>query len=163
MIAIHRAPLALCMVLAGAVAWSQAGNAAAQTAFVDRMAMGPGACKAAMPAFESQLRKQPLGLANVGTTSAHVTCAPHQGLWTTTEGGIGIILANHGSTTRTLTCTAVAQVSNGSYVPRSIRIPAGEERELRLYSSAWASINASCVLPPQSAVVAVRANTMYGW
>lgn len=92
-----------------------------------------GNCQAALPAFETNLRKRPLGLVNEGDATLFVTCAFTSGGYyghnpqnaTSAE----IWIRNGATTARTISCTGVAGGGYGegapAYITRSRHFEAG--------------------------------------
>jgi len=81
-------------------------------------------CQAALPVFDSNIRKRPLAVQNEGAEGAFVTCA-----FTAQSSGLGpvtVVAANTGSSDATLTCTGVTGYNTGSneYASKTIVVPA---------------------------------------
>ncbi|MEO6251592.1 MAG: hypothetical protein ABIO59_13075 [Luteimonas sp.] len=94
-------------------------------------------CQGALPSFEGQLRKRPLGVINEGTSDAYVTCAFNtlrdqndSTLGNTIVNFYGGFFINGNSTDKTVNCTGVVGYENGTpdstliYVTKSVTVKA---------------------------------------
>lgn len=86
-------------------------------------------CQGALPNFEVGLRKRPLAVQNVGTTSMFVTCGFEFDAYESISGALLVdaYFTNTTDAPATVTCTAVAGYEGGvtENVNLSIEIPAG--------------------------------------
>lgn len=115
-----------------------------------------GNCQAALPAFEGQIRKRPLAVANEGTTGAFVTCA-----FTTSQLALGIKgyearMTNFGTVPQNISCTGVTgEENNATYFTKSMTVNPGQS-QLLSYSNILDNLGVlfnnrlsfSCNLPP---------------
>lgn len=91
-----------------------------------------GVCQAAMPAYEPLLYSRPLGLANIGASTAYVTCAV-QGSDPAGQRGaykVEVNVSNTHTAPQIVTCTMVVvyrkvgDVADSTvYMPRSLALP----------------------------------------
>jgi len=127
-----------------------------------------GNCQAALPAYEGQIRKRPLALANEGDAPAFVTCA-----LTTEEVSINLQsfrtgVRNLSNEPATVSCTAVVGEDDGNaaYVVKSIELA-----PLASGALTWnggdvggvflaKSVALSCTLPPLTALNRNRITTL---
>lgn len=80
-------------------------------------------CQAALPVFDTYLRKRPLAVVNEGSTTTYVTCSYPVG---STAYQISIVyayFANHSGITKDVNCTLVDGKDNGvvTYYPKTTR------------------------------------------
>lgn len=140
---------------------------ATQAATVQRSVIQSGvmACQASTPAFDANLRKKPIGVDNVGTTTAYVTCG-----FTGDSGGtpqstwIGVILRNTGAIALSISCTLVdagADLNTPKYVTRAAIVPGYRTGQDLSFSSSTDNGNTpfiapalSCALPPGAGIAA---------
>ncbi len=140
---------------------------AAQAATVQRSVIQSGvmACQAATPAFDASLRKKPIGVDNIGTGTAYVTCG-----FTGDSGGtpqstwVGVILRNSTPFVIGVTCTLVdagADLNSPKYLTRTSYLPAYRAGQDLSFSSATDNGNVafiapvlSCALPAGTGVAA---------
>lgn len=105
------------------------GQAAAVTSNRTQAQNGAGACQSALPVFDGNIRKRPLGIGNEGTFSAYVSCSlAAEDLYVSLNSSNGLLLSNRGTATATVDCTLVTGILNvniPSYFPKSVAIPAG--------------------------------------
>lgn len=137
-----------------------AGMVAVPAHAIDRpiitQAHGSGACQAALPNYEGQIRKRPLALQNEGGQLAFVSCSPVSLLGSPLHGiGHGLTLANLTAADITVTCPAVNGPPLGAtYMPKSVTVPAAAHAtlswlaadgvdELNMYGTSF-----SCAIPP---------------
>ena len=119
-----------------------------------------GNCNGALPSYEGELRKRPLGVQNEGTATAFVTCSLPGDFFASGNFLVAAAFTNQNSTPVTVNCTlvdgATAPFMVPAYYPQSITLPAngvdvfewtpaGEEPFTAL-------ANLSCNLPPGVAI-----------
>jgi hypothetical protein len=127
--------------------------------------LAAGACQAALPAFEGQVRKRPVAVQNEGWAPAFVTCALESTTYFETGGfatTIGIYLTNTGGATATVTCTLVdagSGYNNPVYQPKSANVSSGGNSTSILWTAAadnggagYAFPAISCNLPPGTGI-----------
>lgn len=124
--------------------------------YTDQVAMGSGVCKPATSSYKEQLRRQPLGIYNTGTTNAFVTCEARQIDWSGTNADVTVRLHNRSTQSQSITCTTA--YSGTMLVPRTATLGADGKRMLQLYSSYGDAVHFNCNLPPETGIVNVRAN-----
>lgn len=125
--------------------------------YTDQVAMGAGVCKPATAAYKAQLRRQPTGIYNTGSTNAFVTCEARQVDWSGTNADVLVRLHNRGAQSRAMTCTSVH--SSTYLLPRTVTVGASGKRTLQLYSAYGGdAVHFNCNLPPDTGVISVRAN-----
>lgn len=126
-----------------------------------------GVCQSALPRFDANFATRPSGIANIGTTSAFVTCSTTQNFLNSFSANaaseLHVLLTNPTAAPLTVNCTMVEGLliyTEGSADPRpaqfpkSFVIPAGETVE-GVWSAAednggtpfMASLNLTCGLP----------------
>jgi hypothetical protein len=115
--------------------------AQADTTSRTEVQLAAGACQAALPAYEGQIRKRPLALQNEGTASAFVTCALASPGYGNAEGFANLValaVINVGGAPATLNCTLVDArnlFNDPVYLPKSIAIPTGGNASLLQWTS----------------------------
>jgi hypothetical protein len=136
------------------------GLATAETVSRTQVQNGTGACQAALPNYEGNIRKRPLAISNEGTSPAFVSCSmKSDDYYAALNEYNGVQLSNRGSASANVNCTLVAggtaPVATANYYPKSIAVPAGESVVLPwdpAVDNADApfqnSLNWSCSLPP---------------
>jgi hypothetical protein len=146
--------------IALAAALTVAGTASADTVPRTQVQNGTGACQAALPSYEGNIRKRPLGLNNEGAAPAFVSCSMKADDFSDALNGYnGLQLSNRGAAAANVNCTLVAggtlPVATAAYFPKSFAIPAGSS-----IVAAWDpevdngdapfpnTLNWSCNLPP---------------
>lgn len=112
-------------------------------------------CQGALPAFETQIRKRPLGVNNEGTATAFVSCSTATGYNPSTITAAIVIVTNRNAGPIDIDCTLVNGGIAGavSYHPKTHSAPAGTPSVI-----AWTPAdvggalsmyqNFSCALPP---------------
>lgn len=138
-----------------------AGLAAASAAHaLDRpilaQANGSGACQAALPNYEGQIRKRPLALQNEGTLAAFVTCSPLSLMGNPLHtSGHGLTLVNMTNGELQVSCTGVnGPVFGATYMPKTVVVPANGTAALNWLEADGVSelnmhaISMSCSIPP---------------
>lgn len=123
------------------------------------------ACRAALPAYQEQLRFRPLSVQNEGNTGVFVTCAfENAHVQAGVTPAVGIVFRNDGNVDRTSDCTLIDSTSlvSGPYWRFSgLELPAataGIEVELRVSAVPPYSLHStavSCRLPPGTGIAAV--------
>lgn len=119
-------------------------------------AHGAGACQAALPNYEGQIRKRPLALQNEGTQAAFVSCSPVSLHGSPLHGtGHGLTLVNNTAAAVALSCTAVnGPPLDATYMPRSVEVPAGGTATLSWHADDGVDglnlfgTSISCAIPP---------------
>lgn len=150
-------PFALVPVLALAAV----GTASSATVTRTQVQNGTGACQAALPSYEGNIRKRPLGLNNEGTGAAFVSCSMksdsfYDGIG---NGFNGLQLSNAGAAEATVNCSLVTggtlPVASATYFPKAFTVPAGAsvvaswDPALDNEGEQFAhTLNYSCNLPP---------------
>lgn len=113
-------------------------------------------CQPALPAFDGNIRKRPLGMQNEGAATAFVTCA-FKGLRfdprTTGNDLVGIVLSAQGSQSVTVTCTLVTGVGEPNYSTQTRTVYPGVGNLLVWESGALDFAAMSCSLPPQAGIL----------
>ncbi len=148
-------PTALAIALA-ATTMAPSSDAHAGTSAANATAF----CQGALPAFDTEIRKRPLGVNNEGDSNAFVNCSiPIGHNPTAVENGV-VTLTNTNGTAVTANCTLVDGLAPGvsqdppGYYPKSLAIAAGDtgaivwtpgEYQLSSFSPYQ---NFSCNLPP---------------
>ena len=118
----------LAITLAAVVA--APGLANAETVDRTQVQNGTGACQAALPNYEGNIRKRPLAISNEGSSPAFVSCSmKSDDYYEALNGYNGVQLSNRGAAEANVNCTLVAggtvPVNTASYFPKSIAVPAG--------------------------------------
>ena len=127
-----------------------------------------GNCQAALPAYEGQIRKRPLALANEGDAAAFVTCA-----FATEEVSLNVQdfrteVRNLSGEPATITCTAVIgeDAEAADYVVKSVELGPLESGVLSWNGADVGglfqtdSVALSCRLPPLTALNRNRITTL---
>lgn len=99
-----------CLVLSAAalVVLASPPPASAATVFKFYLNHAVSVCQPALPAFDGLIRKRPKALANEGTTTAFVSCAPgHQGDSSRTVEALQVLLINRRASSVQMACTLV--------------------------------------------------------
>lgn len=114
-----------------------------------------GACQAALPVYDSSLRKKPLAVANQGQTTAFMSCAVLDHLAGVAD--ILVSLKNRSAADAEVTCTFIdgSHLSEGTntYFPKSVSVSAGTNNFIDWNyvfdngGQVMFSINFSCALP----------------
>lgn len=112
-------------------------------------------CQAALPAYETAIRKRPLALTNEGVAPAFVTCSlPRMdGEWLEAPHSMTIHVAA-GATAATISCTGV---SGWHRVVRSASLQANALGALHWNGDLFDlfhNFNVSCSLPPGTSIIA---------
>jgi len=115
-------------------------------------------CQAALPVFDTNLRKRPLAVVNEGTSDAFVTCSYPVDISTTGVYEVDAYLANHTGITKDVNCTLVDGYDNGTvtYIPKTTRsYDDGGFHDADFTSAAdnggvdfGGTVGISCALPP---------------
>lgn len=120
------APITLAIALAATLAPAPAAHAGTSAANATAF------CQGALPAFDTQIRKRPLGVNNEGDSSAFVSCSiPVGHNPTAVENGL-VALTNTSATAITVSCTLVDGMATGvsgqapGYYPKSVAVAAGD-------------------------------------
>jgi len=118
-----------------------AGDAMAVTQARTLYSNPTGYCQAALPVFETNLRKRPVAVQNEGSSNAFVSCA-----FTSQFSGadnkpteIGIYAQNLGSVARDLTCTLVTGFATGPLnqnITKTVTLPVGGAQRLTTWEPA---------------------------
>ncbi len=118
-------------VLVVSVAGAYASSASAQTAtnLSSTAANATAHCQGALPAFETAIRKRPLGVQNEGTANAFVTCSFEADAFAAEDGILSLdtYFTNTSAAAVNLTCTAVSGFEGGTneFVSKTTPIAAG--------------------------------------
>lgn len=154
-------PVALAAVIAGV---GFAGSANADTIVRTEFIMPTHNCQAALPVFDTAIRKRPLGYQNEGTSPTFVTC----GLMGANAAAplitlAGLFLRNNTDADIAVDCTFVDAgdgFNTPLYVPRSVTLPASSSSSLIAWDvsdnggSAFVYPSISCALPPGTGITA---------
>lgn len=119
-------------------------------------ANGSGACQAALPNYEGQIRKRPLAIQNEGTADAFMTCSPVSLQGNALHGsGHGLVLVNVTAANLDVTCTGVSGPDSGAnYMPKTATVPAGGSASINWLGMDGVdalnihTMNMSCHIPP---------------
>ncbi|MGY0613073.1 MULTISPECIES: hypothetical protein [unclassified Luteimonas] len=116
------------ILLTGALALALPASAGSLTQSLQ--VNGSGACQAALPNYEGQIRKRPLAIQNEGTSLAFVTCSPTSVQFRDMHAfGQSVYLANDSAVDVTVSCTGVMGGGAGNdppeYSTKSVTLPAG--------------------------------------
>jgi hypothetical protein len=88
---------------------------------------GAGSCQSALPVFDGNIRKRPLGIGNEGSSAAFVSCSLKADDFYRSRNKLsGVGFANHNASAVTVNCTLVggtAGVTAVTYFPKSISVP----------------------------------------
>ena len=157
--------LSTCIALTIACSATFTAPVRAATFMREETAMSAETCQAALPAFDSNIRKRPLALMNEGSRSSFVTCA-FAGVndFIPFTLGIEIYLTNSDVTHHTITCTLVdgrTGFSNPLYVPRALSVAPGgglqkiswirgDSAETQVAGFVYPAV--SCVLAPKTGI-----------
>lgn len=124
-----------------------------------------GACQAALPSFEGNIRKRLLVVSNDGTTTAVVTCS-----FASTDRGVGgqrsidVVIMNLDNNTASpvnVTCTLADGYSNSSlaYLAKTLTLSANSKNNEYFWGASdngglnfFFTVNATCALPPGTAI-----------
>jgi len=125
-------------------------------------------CQGALPNYEGNLRKRPLGVINEGTAPAFATCAFEidnlQKEPVGVDSGVdyfGVFLSNFGTTAATVTCTGVAGFETGTvqYASKGVLVPANLSGQGAIFFTAadfggsiFPLTAVSCQLPPGTGI-----------
>jgi hypothetical protein len=123
------------------------------------------ACQASTPAFDASLRKKPIGVDNVGTGTAYVTCGlGGDAGGTPTSTWVGVVLRNPVPFAASVTCTLVdagSDLNSPKYLTKSVFMPPFYAGEDLYFDSAADNGNVaftapaiSCALPAGAGVAA---------
>lgn len=115
-------------VLVVSIGGAYASSASAQAVQNSSTANATAHCQGALPAFETAIRKRPLGVQNEGTAPAFVTCSFEANNYGS-DNGILLVdtyFTNNSTAAATVTCTAVSGFEGGTneYISRTLNIPA---------------------------------------
>lgn len=148
-------------VLVLGLAFTVSGTAPAATITRTQVQNATGVCQAALPNYEGNVRKRPLGLNNEGTAAAFVSCSFKADSFYDETGNTfnGLQLSNTGATAVEVSCSLVAggtlPVRAAVYFPKTFPVPAGAsvvagwdptlDNEGEPFPS---TLNWSCNLPP---------------
>ena len=143
----------LATVLAVALA---AGPVGAVDRTVFAQANGSGACQAALPNYEGQIRKRPLAIQNEGDAGAFMTCSPVSLQGNAMHAsGHELLLVNNTATAREVNCTGVSgPVSGATYMPKSVVVPGNGSASMNWIEADGVdgmnleTMNMSCLIPP---------------
>ena len=136
----------------GLAAATAAGAAGAVDRTIFAQANGAGACQAALPNYEGQIRKRPLAIQNEGSAGAFITCSPVSLQGNALHAsGHEMVLINNADTPSTVNCTGV---SGTTYMPKSVQVPGSGQASLNwlgadgVNGSNLDTMNMSCAIPP---------------
>lgn len=115
-------------------------------------------CQSALPVFDTQIRKRPLGVSNEGTAGAFVTCSIAMGYNPVEIINGVVIMTNRGAGAVTVNCTlvngVVAELGPPGYFPKAVELAPGVATPL-VWSPADHGLESfhpyqsySCHLPP---------------
>jgi len=140
----------------GLAAASAAGSAIAMDRTIYAQANGSGACQAALPNYEGQIRKRPLAIQNEGDASAFLTCSPVSLQGNAVHAsGHELVLVNVTATARQVNCTGVSGPQSGAtYMPKSVAVPGNGSASMNWTEADGVgamnleTMNMSCNIPP---------------
>lgn len=123
------------------------------------------ACQASTPTFDASLRKKPIGVDNVGTGTAYVTCGmTGDSTGAATSTWVGVILRNPTALAYSITCTLVdagSDLNTPVYKTKSSILPAYRTGQDLHFTSAtdnggkaFIAPAISCALPAGTGVAA---------
>ena len=132
-------------------------------------------CQGALPAFESSLRKRPLGIINEGETPVFVNCSMRAPLGQIEGGGIRVnqillLLTNRAAAAQSVSCTLVDGVAApftgfpAIYLPKTVDIQPNNFAVLNWFDfettvGRFRIPNLSCALPPGAEINIVQMYT----
>lgn len=140
----------------GLAAASTAGSAIAVDRTIYAQANGSGACQAALPNYEGQIRKRPLAIQNEGDAGAFLTCSPVSLQGNAVHAsGHELVLVNNTAAAQQVNCTGVnGPVSGATYMPKSAVVPGNSTASMHWTEADGVgglnleTMNMSCLLPP---------------
>jgi hypothetical protein len=147
-------------ILCLAVAVTAVSIITAPALAVDRtvfaQANGSGACQAALPSYEGQIRKRPLAIQNEGSAGAFMTCSPVSLQGNALHAsGHELVLINNTAVARQVNCTGVTGPQGATtYMPKSVSVPGNGAASLSwlgadgVDSENLHTMNMSCMIPP---------------
>ena len=149
-----------------AIAGTFAGDVSAATVTRDHLTHGPANCQAALPVFDGNIRKRPMGIGNEGSGSAFITCGiddiSNSGPGFTT---IAVYLRNRAAAANvTVNCTLANGIfANPQLLPKtSTPIAAGSVAAIAWTAAGdnedtpFGAPGLSCNLPPGIDISAVQ-------
>ena len=114
-----------------------------------------GACQAALPQYDTTLRKRPTGMFNEGNASVFVTCSPMSLQNVPITVGHGITIYNTNAHDVVVNCTGVTSDAPAPafYMPKSSTFGQNEAHGIAWVASdglngSFTTFNISCLLPP---------------
>lgn len=140
-------------------------EASAATIARDRFTHGVASCQAALPVFDGNIRKRPLGISNEGSTTAFITCGTDD--MTVNVAAFSFVqvsVTNRGSGPVTVNCSLVDGLyAGGLTIPKSMTVGAGASEPISWTGadnsdSFYAYPAVSCALPPGTELSYVRFN-----
>ncbi len=141
------------------------GNAEAATRDLRLMMNATGACQAALPQYDTTLRKRPAGMFNEGRASVFVTCSPLSLQNVPITVGHGLTIYNTNAYEVTVNCTGVTSDAPAPafYMPKSSTFGQNEAHGISWDSSdgltsSFPSFNISCMLPPGVGITTLFVN-----
>jgi hypothetical protein len=124
---------------------------------------GTAFCQAALPVFDTNLRKRPLAVVNEGSTNTYVTCSYPVDSYAGGVWDVDVYLSNHTGADQDVNCTLVDGYDNGDvlYIARTTTAvdAATTEEEGDYYDAYWnagddneglpfgTTVSISCSLP----------------
>lgn len=119
-----------------------------------------GNCNGALPSYEGELRKRPLGIQNEGDSPAFVTCSVPGDYFASGNLVVAVAMSNQGAAPVTVNCTFVdgvtAPFGEAMYYPQAVEIAPGSvgvaewnPAEGEAFSS---NANVSCNVPVGAAI-----------
>lgn len=113
-----------------------------------------GACQGALPVYDTNLRNRPMGIINVGTTAAYVSCSM-AAEFDVDHTIVGIQIWNTTGADADVACTIVTGRSafDHTFYPQTVTFGAGLNGFIIEFldptvDPATDMVNASCLLPP---------------
>lgn len=132
-------------------------------------------CQGALPSFDGDLRKRPLGIINEGASTAFVNCSIRAPLGQMGGGGTNVsqiilLMTNRSTTAQTVNCTLVDGVAApfpsfpAVYLPKTSTIQPGAFAVVNWFgfettAERFRLPNLSCGLPPEVEINIVQMNT----
>ena len=140
----------------GLAATSAAGPAIAVDRTIYAQANGSGACQAALPSYEGQIRKRPLAIQNEGDAGAFMTCSPVSLQGNAMHAsGHELVVVNNTATAQQVNCTGVSGPASGAtYMPKSVVVPGNGTASMNWTEADGVdglnleTMNMSCLIPP---------------
>lgn len=153
-------PLALAAVLLPAL------DATAADKFMEMSANAAANCQGALPAFETAIRKRPLGVQNEGTSASFVTCSFVNQYDSDAQGQIDYFDAffiNKGTSAAVVSCTGVAGFETGAsnrFISKEVTVAPNSTVHTLMHFDAgdnggqpyYPLVSLSCRIPPGVAI-----------